>query len=159
MNDAPMRDALKEEARALPCILMIGIALNWGGGAIEAARGLHEEMTLPRPWINPVIEVRPNPQGKPSIFYDPQPVADLTGTWKAAIVVEGVRCCTTEGRGQYSDNKWPKFWDWGDWLGRDWPVPTRPFQLCVQYDLTTAHGARGQFGPFCSETFIPESQL
>ena len=110
---------------------------------------------LPRPWVSPVIEVVPEADGKPSIRYAANPQVELTGTWTTWIEVNWRRGSTTKGEGHYMPDRSARLWEWGDWFGRDWPVPSRPFVACVSYDLHTASGARGQFGPFCSGEFTP----
>lgn len=122
---------------------------------LDPALRLADQVLLPRPWVKPIVQVTANPDGKPVIAYSAQPVAELSGTWTAWLEVQGRRCCTAKGEGNYKPGGQVREWEWEDWLGRDWPVPKRPFAACVAYDLRTASGARAQFGPFCSEEFKP----
>jgi hypothetical protein len=122
---------------------------------LDPALRLADQVLLPRPWVNPVIEIVAEAEGKPSIRYGARPQVELTGTWTTWIEVNGRRGSTTKGEGHYMPDREPRMWEWGDWFGRDWPVPLRPFVACVSYDLHTTSGARGQFGPFCSEEFTP----
>jgi hypothetical protein len=129
---------------------MIGLTLIYA-----PIRQAWDQHFLPRPWVSPVIEIVAEAEGKPSIRYGARPKVELTGNWTTWIEVNGRRSSTSKGEGHYMPGREPRMWEWGDWFGRDWPVPTRPFVACVSYDLRTTSGARGQFGPFCSEEFKP----
>jgi hypothetical protein len=129
---------------------MIGLTLVYA-----PIRQAWDQHMLQRPWVSPVIEIVAEAEGKPSIRYGARPQVELTGNWTTWIEVNGRRGKTWKGEGHYMPGREPRLWEWSDWFGQDWPVPLRPFVACVSYDLHTTSGARGQFGPFCSEEFTP----
>lgn len=122
---------------------------------LDPALRLYDEYLRPTPWISADVRVVTPQEGKPLVGYTVDTKTNISGRWKAWVQNEaGVRRCGGSGQGDYAARHGEeKVWDWAAWLGTDCAVPTTPFRLCVSYAVTTPRGAKGNFGPFCSELY------
>lgn len=134
-------------------------ALWVGVLGIDPLFRLYDDYLRHRPWVAATMQIQPAQEGKPRIIYDVTAPSLVSGEWNAWVESEsGMRLCNGgRGIGHYSPaNSGPRSWEWADWLGRDCYEPVIPFKVCVQYAVETPRGARGQFGPFCSDSYVRE---
>lgn len=151
----PMAQVLREEARAIPFVLMVFFALFYGGSGVDALRWAYDEFILPRPWVNPVLEVRDVGTDRPAILYGARAAVPVSGRWVASIDVGGFRLESNDGDGSYRVGTPPRLWSWQDFFDMDVEEPNVPYKVCVFYDLTTSSGAQDITPTFCSPEFDP----
>jgi hypothetical protein len=144
----------KREARFLA--VMIAAMLALGVWIVNPVLALYDEHIRERPFVTAQVEIVPSPVGKPDVRYVALASVQVSSIWSAWIDLDGRRRCGGTGRAGYGPPpKHPKIWGWEEWLGRDCPVPDRPFSLCVRYASTTTTGVGDISGPFCSATYDP----
>lgn len=116
----------------------------------------YDEHFRPRPFVTALVELVASGVAAPDVRYAARADAKVTGRWSAWVSVDGKRGCGGSGESGYGPPAHaPNLWLWADWLGRDCPVPDRPFAVCVRYSIETQNGIGDIAGPFCSETFDP----
>jgi len=146
------RAALNAQKGWVP-FLVLAFALAMIADPAERA---YDQKLKPRPFMTASVELRPNPFGKPTVWYAANAPSHVDGLWSAWVSVGGARGCDGGGSAGYGPPlKDPKPWEWAEWLGEDCPVPVVPFRVCARYSVKTGTGIGDIAGPFCSNEFTP----
>jgi len=131
-------------------------ALTVGLLLLAPAQRAYDDHVRPRPFITALVEIVPRAGDRPDVRYLAQASTKVSGSWSAWVDVDGRRGCGGAGTSGYAPTTAsPRLWLWEDWLGRDCPMPNRPFALCVRYAVQTPAGVGDLAGPFCSAIFDP----
>lgn len=142
------------------------ICVFWGGLLImQPVSNIYDRSMLPRPWISAHISLDTSYSinGAPLIHYTVTAQDELRGQWQAWVSTyddagDTVRECGGNGLGSYSPSAYlPSLWAWRAFLGAECSMPDKPFRICASYNVETESGARGRFGPYCSEPYDPNS--
>ncbi|MGB1388637.1 MAG: hypothetical protein ACPG61_07095 [Paracoccaceae bacterium] len=143
--------------------MVIGLLILVG---LDPAIRVYDQHIRTRPWLSATIDIISRRDGgKPDLIYAVSAPAYVEGRWKAWPEIqlsngEFQRRAGGEGTGTYGPRTGtPKSWGWNAFFEADRPEPLRPYRVCVAYDVRTARGVPGDFGPFCSAVYDPKGEM
>lgn len=128
--------------------------------SVDPLYRLWDQHVREKPWVSASLKIVTRASGDdPDILYHIQAPYYVSGNWYSYIEsLEGEQLCSSTGEGTYGPDRTERVWHWNAFFKSACKVPAEPFRICVRYDVQTARGVPGEFGPYCSSAYDPRTK-